>query len=158
MVIRPFKEVLCATSAEPTVQSRRGWWDTRSTARWSSMLSDKTGSLFLPSAICAFWRVGPLCPQTPSSWSFLSAWGRLGESAHTGCWPCPGTWSGWGRTATGTCCPRRDTAETETSSCVSPDPTAISAQSFLLMEHITQTKWYLQIVSAGVGWGAGVLY
>lgn len=29
---------------------------------------------------------------------------------------------------------------------------------FFLMEHITQAKWYLQIVSAGVGGGAGALY
>lgn len=60
------------------------------------------------------WRVVQLWPQTPSSWSSLSAWGRPAESGRTGCWRCPGTWSGWGKRVTGTCCLQRETAGTET--------------------------------------------
>lgn len=64
-----------------------------------------------PSLICVAWHAAPPCPHTPSSLSFLSVWGRLEESDHTECWQCPGTWSGWGRTVTGTYCPQRETAE-----------------------------------------------
>lgn len=72
------------------------------------------------------WHVGSLSVQTLSSWSFLSAWGRPEESDRTGCWPCPGTWSGSGRRATGTCCPQKETVETEALPCISSDFKAVS--------------------------------